>query len=213
MARNAGRRPASGVIFSAQPFVRLWSAGGFLLQVACSAQCPPCYASRSRGEAGSDTQGGQKGKPGLGILSTTPCIPLNVRRQQPSDQVAGARFPFSGMGIARYTIGAQKPRPSAGIHSQVACISRSSCRLRRSEPSCHAALRTGLRKAIAECRSSAATSWSWLASLARFFANLSRRLGCGGAGKRRARRAAAAAVRRDYWSSRVAAFLARHWLG
>jgi hypothetical protein len=34
------------------------------LQVVHSPQCPPCCASRSCGEAGGDTQGGQKSQPG-----------------------------------------------------------------------------------------------------------------------------------------------------
>ncbi len=38
---------------------------GFLLQIVCSPQCPSCHASRSRREAGGDTQSAQEGKPGL----------------------------------------------------------------------------------------------------------------------------------------------------
>jgi hypothetical protein len=127
-----GRRRAGGVIFPAQPFARLRSADGFLLQVACSAQCPACYAPRPRGEAGSDTQGGQKGKPGLapyrqrGVFHPT----FGGYSHPIRPQAQGSRFP------AWELPGTPSERRSRGQvqESVVACISRSSCGLRRNDP-------------------------------------------------------------------------------
>jgi hypothetical protein len=74
-------------------------------------------ASEPEPGAGSDVRSGPAVVPVAPSLGSRPRGTRVL--EQPSDRAAGARLPFSGMGIARFAIGAQKPRPSAGIHSRL----------------------------------------------------------------------------------------------
>jgi len=70
-------------------------AHGLLFQVACSAEYPPCNASRSCGTAGSYSQSGQKSAPGVAPRRQR-CVlhaAFGSNRDPLRRQAQGSRFP------------------------------------------------------------------------------------------------------------------------
>jgi hypothetical protein len=133
------RENANGSSVSARPFHRFGVSGGVLLQVVCSAQCPPCNAPRSRREADGDAESSQKGKAGLASYR---------QRRVFHGAFGGNSHPIGpqaqGSGLPAWELSSPpSERRSSGQAQEpiVACASRSNCQLRRSETSCHAAMR------------------------------------------------------------------------